>query len=77
MAGRIPQSFINELLARADLVDIIDRRVSLKKAGRNFSACCPFHNEKTPSFSVNPDQQFYYCFGCGASVNALTFFNGV
>jgi DNA primase len=73
MAGKIPQSFINELLARADLVDIIDRRVSLKKAGRNYSACCPFHNEKTPSFSVNPDKQFYYCFGCGASGNALTF----
>lgn len=73
MAGRIPQSFINELLARCDLVDIIDRRVSLKKAGRNYTACCPFHNEKTPSFSVNPDKQFYYCFGCGASGNALTF----
>ncbi|TQV74863.1 DNA primase [Aliikangiella marina] len=73
MAGRIPQSFINELLARCDLVEIIDRRVSLKKAGRNYTACCPFHNEKTPSFSVNPDKQFYYCFGCGASGNALTF----
>lgn len=73
MAGRIPQSFINELLARVDLVEVIDRRVSLKKAGRNYSACCPFHNEKTPSFSVNPDKQFYYCFGCGASGNAITF----
>lgn len=73
MAGRIPQSFINELLARVDLVEIIDRRVSLKKAGRNYTACCPFHNEKTPSFSVNPDKQFYYCFGCGASGNAVTF----
>lgn len=73
MAGRIPQSFINELLARADLVDIIDSRVSVKKAGRNYTACCPFHNEKTPSFSVNPDKQFYYCFGCGASGNAITF----
>ena len=73
MAGRIPQSFINELLARVDLVEIIDRRVSLKKAGRNYTACCPFHNEKTPSFSVNPDKQFYYCFGCGASGNALSF----
>ena len=73
MAGRIPQSFINELLARCDVVEIIDRRVSLKKAGRNYTACCPFHNEKTPSFSVNPDKQFYYCFGCGASGNALTF----
>ena len=73
MAGRIPQSFINELLARVDLVEVIDRRVPLKKAGRNYSACCPFHNEKTPSFSVNPDKQFYYCFGCGVSGNALTF----
>jgi len=73
MSGRIPQAFINELLSRVDLVEVIDRRVPLKKAGRNFSACCPFHNEKTPSFSVNPDKQFYYCFGCGASGNALTF----
>jgi len=73
MAGRIPQSFINELLARADIVDIIERRISLKKSGRNYSACCPFHNEKTPSFSVSPDKQFYYCFGCGVSGNALTF----
>ncbi|TQV87713.1 DNA primase [Aliikangiella coralliicola] len=73
MAGRIPQSFINELLARADLVEIIERRVPLKKAGRNYTACCPFHNEKTPSFSVNPDKQFYYCFGCGVSGNAISF----
>ncbi len=73
MAGRIPQSFINELVARTDVVDIIDRRVTLKKSGHNYTACCPFHNEKTPSFSVNPDKQFYYCFGCGASGNALTF----
>ncbi len=73
MAGRIPQSFINELLARVDLVEVIERRVPLKKSGRNYSACCPFHNEKTPSFSVNPDKQFYYCFGCGVSGNALTF----
>jgi DNA primase len=73
MAGRIPQSFINELLARVDIVDIVERRISLKKTGKNYSACCPFHNEKTPSFSVSPDKQFYYCFGCGASGNALTF----
>lgn len=73
MAGRIPQPFINELLARVDIVEVIDRRVNLKKAGRNYTACCPFHNEKTPSFSVSPDKQFYYCFGCGASGNALTF----
>ena len=73
MSGRIPQSFINELLARVDIVDIIERRISLKKTGKNYSACCPFHNEKTPSFSVSPDKQFYYCFGCGVSGNALTF----
>ncbi len=73
MSGRIPQSFINELLARVDIVDIIERRINLKKTGKNYSACCPFHNEKTPSFSVSPDKQFYYCFGCGASGNALTF----
>jgi len=73
MAGLIPQSFINELLARVDLVEQIDRRIGLKKAGRNYTARCPFHDEKTPSFSVNPDKQFYYCFGCGASGNAISF----
>ncbi|MFV2090116.1 MAG: CHC2 zinc finger domain-containing protein, partial [Pseudomonadales bacterium] len=73
MAGRIPQSFINDLLDRTDIVDVIDARVSLKKGGRNYKACCPFHDEKTPSFSVEPDKQFYYCFGCNASGTALTF----
>nr|WP_136250438.1 DNA primase [Ningiella ruwaisensis] len=73
MAGRIPQDFIEDLVARADIVDIIDSRVNLKKAGRNYQACCPFHNEKTPSFSVAPDKQFYYCFGCGAKGNVLSF----
>ncbi|CAA0120677.1 DNA primase [BD1-7 clade bacterium] len=73
MAGRIPQSFIDNLLERTDLVELIDGRVKLKKTGRNYSACCPFHDEKTPSFSVNPDKQFYYCFGCGAGGNALSF----
>ncbi len=73
MAGRIPQTFIDELLDRADIVDLIDSRVTLKKSGRNFMACCPFHDEKTPSFSVQPEKQFYYCFGCGASGNALGF----
>ncbi|MDB2384457.1 DNA primase [Endozoicomonas sp.] len=73
MAGRIPQTFIDDLLARVDIVDIIDSRVKLKKTGRNYSACCPFHKEKTPSFTVSPDKQFYYCFGCGASGNALGF----
>ena len=73
MAGRIPQYFIDDLLSRTDIIDIIDHRVKLKKNGRNYSACCPFHQEKTPSFSVSPQKQFYYCFGCGASGNALGF----
>ncbi len=73
MAGRIPQAFINDLLSRIDIVDVIDPRVKLRKAGRNYQALCPFHNEKTPSFSVNPEKQFYYCFGCGATGTALTF----
>jgi len=73
MAGRIPQSFIDDLLARVDVVDVVDSRVKLKKSGKNYSACCPFHNEKSPSFTVSPDKQFYYCFGCGASGTALKF----
>jgi len=73
MAGRIPQAFIDDLLERVDLVEVIDRRMPLRKSGRNYSALCPFHNEKTPSFSVNPDKQFYYCFGCGAGGNAIGF----
>ena len=73
MAGRIPQAFLDDLLDRVDIVEVIDRRVKLKKSGKNYSACCPFHEERTPSFSVNPDKQFYYCFGCGAGGNALTF----
>ena len=73
MAGRIPQTFIDDLLDRADIVEVVDRRVKLKKTGKNYSARCPFHDEKTPSFSVNPDKQFYYCFGCGAGGNALGF----
>jgi len=73
MAGRIPTSFIDELLVRTDIVDVIDSRVQLKKTGREFQACCPFHNEKTPSFTVSPDKQFYHCFGCGAHGSALGF----
>jgi len=73
MAGRIPSSFIDELLARVDIVDVIDSRVQLKKTGRDYQACCPFHNEKTPSFTVSPDKQFYHCFGCGAHGSALGF----
>lgn len=71
--SRIPESFIEEVLARVDLVALIDRRVPLKKKGREFTACCPFHQEKSPSFFVNPDKQFYHCFGCGAHGNALKF----
>ncbi len=73
MAGRIPSSFIDELLVRVDIVDVIDSRVQLKKTGREYQACCPFHNEKTPSFTVSPDKQFYHCFGCGAHGSALGF----
>lgn len=73
MAGRIPRVFINDLLARTDIVDLIDARVKLKKQGKNYHACCPFHNEKTPSFTVNGEKQFYHCFGCGAHGNAVDF----
>ncbi len=73
MSGRIPQSFIDELVARSDIVELIGARVPLKKAGREFRACCPFHDEKTPSFWVSPDKQFYHCFGCGAHGTALGF----
>jgi DNA primase len=69
----IPQDFIQSLLGRVDIVDVVDRYVKLKKAGANFSACCPFHNEKTPSFTVSPSKQFYHCFGCGAHGNAIGF----
>ncbi|MGQ8364912.1 DNA primase [Glaciecola sp. 1036] len=73
MAGRIPKDFIEDLVARADIVDVIDSRVKLKKAGRNYQACCPFHSEKTPSFSVSQEKQFFYCFGCGAKGNVIGF----
>lgn len=73
MAGRIPRVFINDLLARIDIVDLVDTRVKLKKQGKNYHACCPFHNEKTPSFTVSADKQFYHCFGCGAHGNAIDF----
>jgi DNA primase len=69
----IPQEFIQSLLGRVDIVDVVDRYVKLKKSGANFSACCPFHNEKTPSFTVSPSKQFYHCFGCGAHGNAIGF----
>jgi DNA primase len=73
MAGLIPQSFIDELIARADIVEIIGARVPLKKAGREYKACCPFHGEKTPSFTVSPHKQFYHCFGCGVHGTVLGF----
>jgi len=73
MAGRIPRDFIDDLIARSDVVDVIDSRVKLKKAGKNYQACCPFHNEKTPSFTVSQEKQFYHCFGCGAHGNVLSF----
>ncbi|HYC36850.1 MAG TPA: DNA primase [Usitatibacter sp.] len=69
----IPQEFIQSLLGRVDIVDVVDRHVKLRKAGANFTACCPFHTEKTPSFSVSPSKQFYHCFGCGAHGNAIGF----
>ncbi|MCJ8271932.1 MAG: DNA primase, partial [Psychrosphaera sp.] len=69
----IPRYFIDDLLARTDIIDLIDGYVPLKKAGRNHQACCPFHNEKSPSFTVSQDKQFYHCFGCGANGNAISF----
>ena len=73
MAGRIPQAFINSLIERVDIVSVIGSRVELKRAGKSLKGLCPFHDEKTPSFNVNPDKQLYYCFGCGAGGTALTF----
>ena len=73
MAGLIPQDFIDDLIARADIVEVVGRRVQLKKAGREFKACCPFHDEKSPSFTVSPGKGFYHCFGCGAHGTAIGF----
>lgn len=73
MAGLIPQDFIDDLIARADIVEVVGRRVQLKKAGREFKACCPFHDEKTPSFTLSPAKGFYHCFGCGAHGTAIGF----
>jgi DNA primase len=73
MAGLIPQDFIDDLIARADIVEVVGRRVQLKKAGREYKACCPFHDEKTPSFTVSPAKGFYHCFGCGAHGTAIGF----
>ncbi|MBI3897605.1 MAG: DNA primase [Gammaproteobacteria bacterium] len=73
MTGRIPKQFIDEVLLRADIVEVIDSRVPLKKAGKDYKACCPFHDEKGPSFTVSPVKQFYHCFGCGAHGTAIGF----
>ncbi|QDE41126.1 DNA primase [Luteibacter pinisoli] len=73
MRGRIPDNFIDDLLTRVDIVDVIERRVPLKKAGREWTACCPFHNERSPSFYVSPTKQFFHCFGCGAHGSAIKF----
>ena len=73
MAGTIPREFIDEVLAYTDIVELIDSRVPLKRSGANHMACCPFHGEKTPSFSVSQPKQFYHCFGCGASGDAIRF----
>jgi DNA primase len=73
MAGRISQAFIDDLLDRVDVVEVVGARLDLRKAGKNYTARCPFHDEKTPSFSVSPDKQFFYCFGCGAGGNAIGF----
>src|SRR6187549_533437 len=69
----IPQQFIQDLLQRVDVVDVVDRYVKLKRAGSNYTACCPFHSEKSPSFTVSPTKQFYHCFGCGAHGTAISF----
>ena len=73
MAGLIPQDFIDDLITRADIVEVVGRHIQLKKAGREFKACCPFHDEKTPSFTVSPSKGFYHCFGCGANGTAIGF----
>ncbi|MDH3694993.1 MAG: CHC2 zinc finger domain-containing protein, partial [Gammaproteobacteria bacterium] len=73
MAGKIPQHFIDEVLARVDIVDVIDSRVPLSKMGKDYKTRCPFHDEKTPSFTVSQVKQFYHCFGCGQSGTAITF----
>ena len=71
--ARIPDAFIDDLLARSDIVEIVGARVPLKKQGREYSARCPFHDERSPSFTVSPTKQFYHCFGCGAHGTAIIF----
>src|SRR6187401_1474586 len=71
--ARIPDAFLDELLARSDIVEIVEARVPLKRAGRDYQARCPFHDERSPSFTVSPAKQFYHCFGCGAHGTAIKF----
>ena len=73
MKGSIPRTFIDDILTKTNIVDLINSRIKLKKAGRDYQACCPFHHEKTPSFTVSDKKQFYHCFGCGAHGNAISF----
>ena len=73
MAGKIPQPFIDQVLNQTDIVDLINGYIDLKSKGKEYSACCPFHGEKTPSFTVSPEKQFYHCFGCGAHGTAINF----
>jgi len=73
VAGRIPQNFIDDLITRCDIVEVINARVPLKRKGKEFTACCPFHNEKTPSFTVSPAKGIYKCFGCGKAGNSVNF----
>ena len=73
MSERIPQDFIDDLIERAEVSEVIGKRVEIKKAGKEYKACCPFHNEKTPSFSANEDKQIYKCFGCGVGGGVFNF----
>lgn len=73
MPGKIPENILDDILSRVDIVEVIAGSLPLKRSGRNFKACCPFHHEKTPSFMVSPDRQIYHCFGCGESGNAFKF----
>ena len=73
MVERIPQAFIDDLIDRSDITEIIGKRIEMKKAGKEYKACCPFHNEKTPSFTISPEKGFYHCFGCGAHGTSLGF----
>lgn len=73
MSNRIPKETIQDIVSRADIIEVIQSRISIVKKGQNYSCRCPFHDEKTPSFSVNADKQFYYCFGCGAHGNVISF----